>query len=85
MLLEELEILAYQAMGEGGGDTDLINREGSLVEEDNTGEVLDVALNGGLRVVCTAFDVGELVTGEIEIENLSFVSLTAAHLVPPAT
>jgi hypothetical protein len=46
MVFEELEILAYQAMGEAGGDTDLINREGSLVEEGNTGELLDVALNG---------------------------------------
>jgi hypothetical protein len=84
MVFEELEILAYQAMGEAGGDTDLINGEAFLMEQDDPGEVLDVALNGGLRVVCSALDVGEQIAGQIQIKDLGFVSLTAAHLVTPA-
>jgi len=51
VLLEELEILTDQAVREAGGDADLVDGEGFLVEEDNTSEVLDVALDGSLREV----------------------------------
>ncbi len=84
VVFEELKILAYQAVGEASRDADLVNGEAFLVEEDDTGEVLDVALDGSLGVVSAAFNVGEQIAGQIQIKDLGFVSLTAAHLMTPA-
>jgi hypothetical protein len=83
MVFEELEVLTDQAVREAGRDADLVEGEALLVKEDDTGKVLDIAFNGGLGMMGTAFDIGELIAGEIETEDLSFVGLPAAHLVSP--
>jgi hypothetical protein len=45
MLFIELEILTDQAMGEAGRDADLIDGEALEVQQDDTGEVLDIAVD----------------------------------------
>ena len=56
MLLEELEILANQAVREAGGDADLIDGEALFLKQHDTGKVLDITFDGCLRVSCSAFD-----------------------------
>jgi hypothetical protein len=82
--LEEFEILTDQSMREACGDTDLIERESFFVEQHYASEVLDIAFDGSLGVLGPLFDLGELVARQVEIENLSLVRLSAAHLVTPA-
>ena len=84
MCLEELEVLTDQAVGEAGGDTDLIDGEALLVQQHDAGEVLDIAFDGSLGVLGASLDLGELVAGEVEIEDLGLVRLSAAHLMTPA-
>ena len=64
---EELEILIDQAVGEAGGDADLVNGEGLLVQQGNSGEVLEITIDGALGVLGTALNIGELVAGEVEL------------------
>jgi hypothetical protein len=59
---EELEVLTRQAVREARRDADLIDGEALFVEEHSAGEVLDVALDGSLRVACAALDIGELMS-----------------------
>jgi hypothetical protein len=60
VLLEEFEILTDEPVREAGGDADLVDGEAFLVEQDNTSEVLDVALDSSLRVVGSTLDVREI-------------------------
>ena len=78
------DILPDQAIGEAGGDAYFIDGAPLQVQQDDLGEVLDVALNGGLGMVGTLFDLGELVAAEVEFQDLGLVGGAAAHIVPPA-
>lgn len=62
MTLGELEILANEAVGEAGGNADLIDGEGFLVQEDDTSKILDVAADGAFTVPSTLLERGELVS-----------------------
>ena len=84
MLFMQLEILADQPVRKACGDTDLINREAFELQDHHASEVLNIALNGCLGMLGAALDIRELVTGEIEIEDLSFMCLPSTHLVSPA-
>ena len=53
------------------------------MEEENASKVLDIAFDGCLGMFCFSFDVREEISGEIEIEDLSFVSLSTTHFMPP--
>ena len=83
MLLEEFEVLTDETVREARRDTDLIDRKTFLIQENNTSKVLDIAFDGCLGVFRSAFDVREEISGEIEIEDLSFVSLSTTHFMPP--
>ena len=84
MLGEELKIFTDQAVREVGRDPDLVQRELFGVEQDDTGKVLDVSLNGGLRMFSAPFDIGELITGKVEIKDLCFMCLSSSHLMTPS-
>ena len=84
MCLQEFEVLTNETVGEACGDTDLIDREALLLQQHHTGEVLDIAFDGCLGMFGALFDLGELVSGEIEIEDLRLMCLSAAHVVTPA-
>ena len=83
MLLEEFEVFTNETVREASGYADLIDGEALLMQQNNTGKVLDIAFDGRLGVFSSAFDIREEVSGEIEIEDLSFMSLTTAHFMAP--
>src|SRR5713101_7482626 len=85
MAFSELEVLANEAVGEAGGDADLIKGKRFFMQEHDTGKILDVTANGTFTMTGALLDIGELMTGEVQIEDLSFVGLTPAHFLPPAT
>ena len=44
-----------------------------ILPDEAVGEVLDVALDSGLRVVGAFLDLGELVAAQVELEDLGLV------------
>lgn len=57
MVLVEVDIFTYQAVGKAGGDADLVNGEPFQVQQDDPGEVLDVAFDRGLGMVGSLLDL----------------------------
>ena len=60
-------------MGEARRDADLIDGEALEMQQDDTGEVLDIAVNRTLAVMGLAFNLRELVAAEVEVEDLCLV------------
>ena len=85
MLFKELDILTDEPMREAGGDPSLVNGEAFLFEEDNLGEVLDVTFDGAFGMVSTTFNIGELIAGKVEVQDLGLVSLSTAEFVTPSS
>lgn len=83
MLLEELEVLADEPVREAGGNAGLVERESFFVEQDNTGKVLDIAFDSRLGMMSSSLNLGELIAGEVKIEDLGFVCLSSSQFVSP--
>jgi len=69
----QLDILPGQAVGEAGGYAYFIDGEPFQVQQDDLGEVLDVAFDGGLGMVGALLDLGELVATEVKFQDLGLV------------
>ena len=55
-----------------------------MMQEDDSGKVLYISLNGRFRMMGPLFDFRELVSGQIHIQDLSFVRGPASHIMAPS-
>jgi len=81
----KVDVLTDKPIREAGGDADLVNREVLHIKEDDFTEILDIAFNSSFGVMSSFLYLRELITGEVELKYLGFMSSTSAHIMSPAT